>query len=469
MVAGRGFVNTLAVKQMPLHHTGDHADLLLSIQHDFTRVYVTYTRLAADGEVNKLVTSILNKLLDKYSKEVRPGIGMEPLHIETDISVRSFGSISETRMDYSFQCYLRQRWHDDRLKFNTENITEFTLSNRFLQFIWKPNTYFINGKNSKAHNITVPNAFVRIRQDGRLYMSRRLTVNARCPMKLYRYPMGKVVCPLELGSYGYSTDDIIYHWKDDKRPVIDIYPGVTMAIFDLDRIEAFNRTKYTEYGEVSRLEAKIHLKRPLGFYLLQTYFPCYLITALSWVSFWINRDAAPARVLLGVTTILSTAAIGMTVREGIPRVPYATALDIFLNACLIYQMAALIEYAAVNYFTKMPKSNVSEEDEGTCLPPSRKIIYSNVNEIEREREILLGNNAVLELEEERLRQPCYKMMWHCITGNADFRQHRDANYDGTNSVSSIDMIARFLFPGTFIFANTVYWLAFQFLWTDDES
>ena len=37
----------------------------------------------------------------------------------------------------------------------------------------------------------------------------------------------------------------------------------------------------------------------MGVYLLETYIPCYLIVSLSWVSFWINRDAAPARVLLG--------------------------------------------------------------------------------------------------------------------------------------------------------------------------
>lgn len=43
--------------------------------------------------------------------------------------------------------------------------------------------------------------------------------------------------------------------------------------------------------------------------------------------------------------MLSTATIGMAVREGLPRVPYATALDVFLNVCVVYQMAALIEWA----------------------------------------------------------------------------------------------------------------------------
>lgn len=65
-----------------------------------------------------------------------------------------------------------------------------------------------------------------------------------------------------------------------------------------------------------------------------------------------------------MTTILSLAAVGMTVREGLPRVPYATALDVFQYMCLVYAMAALIEYAAVNYFTKlMPKEGGLDEEE----------------------------------------------------------------------------------------------------------
>lgn len=38
----------------------------------------------------------------------------------------------------------------------------------------------------------------------------------------------------------------------------------------------------------------------MGYFTIQTYIPCILTVVLSWVSFWINKDAVPARTSLGM-------------------------------------------------------------------------------------------------------------------------------------------------------------------------
>lgn len=52
-------------------------------------------------------------------------------------------------------------------------------------------------------------------------------------------------------------------------------------------------------GWYNRLYINFTLRRHIFFFLLQTYFPATLMVMLSWVSFWIDRRAVPARVSLG--------------------------------------------------------------------------------------------------------------------------------------------------------------------------
>lgn len=52
-------------------------------------------------------------------------------------------------------------------------------------------------------------------------------------------------------------------------------------------------------GLFSVLHVNFNLQRHMGYFLIQVYVPCILIVVLSWVSFWINREATADRVGLG--------------------------------------------------------------------------------------------------------------------------------------------------------------------------
>lgn len=100
-------------------------------------------------------------------------------------------------------CYFRQSWVDKRLAFEGAQDT-LALSVSMLARIWKPDTYFYNGKQSYLHTITTPNKFVRIYQNGRVLYSSRLTIKAGCPMNLADFPMDIQKCPLKFGSCEYE-------------------------------------------------------------------------------------------------------------------------------------------------------------------------------------------------------------------------------------------------------------------------
>lgn len=113
-------------------------------------------------------------------------------------------------------------------------------------------------------------------------------------------------------------------------------------------------------GVFSEPEATFIFKRRLMFYVYGFYLPITLVVLLSWISFWIDPESTPARVSLGVITIL---AMGNFLHGGgaTPNVSYATALDVYVITCFVFVFASLMEYAAVHCaLTKYQESNMNE-------------------------------------------------------------------------------------------------------------
>nr|QRN45430.1 gamma-aminobutyric acid receptor subunit alpha-6-like isoform X1 [Carausius morosus] len=312
--------------------------------------------------VSANVSSMLDALLDnsRYDKRVRPQFGGHPVKITANMLVKTMGSVSDTDESYTMDIYFRQMWRDPRLKFSLPGWDTLSLPWLFMGFIWKPDTYFMNGKKSHLHRITVPNTFFRLSKDGLITYSMRLTVQASCPMHLRKFPFDSQKCPLLISSYGYKNSDLRYNWTSshsDENVVIE--PTLEIAQYDLESMQTMDHSVVMrgELGrdEYSMLKVEFHFKRHTGFFMLQVYVPCGLIVCCSWVSFWIDPDAVPARVSLGVTTALSLTTMGFGSKAQMPKVSYPTALDWFVILCFSFVFAAMIEYAIINFLDKITK------------------------------------------------------------------------------------------------------------------
>ncbi|XP_050700490.1 gamma-aminobutyric acid receptor subunit alpha-6-like isoform X3 [Eriocheir sinensis] len=274
-----------------------------------------------------------------------------------NMNVRSMGPFSEKQESYSMQLYLRQVWFDPRLRFNKTDLSkaEFSMNWMFAAKLWKPDTFFINGKNSYAHKITAPNTFIRLQHDGQITWSLRLTVRASCKMHLRKFPLDTQLCPLSLASYGYNAEDMVYKWAPS---MVTVDPDVSIAQYELFNISTGKDRVVVQRKEnrrpevVSTLSVKFHLKRLTGFFLLQVYVPCILIVCCSWVAFWITKKDVPGRVCLGVTTVLSMTTLGFGGRSAWPAVSYATALDYFVILCFAFVFAAVLEFACINFMER---------------------------------------------------------------------------------------------------------------------
>lgn len=85
------------------------------------------------------------------------------------------------------------------------------------------------------------------------------------------------------------------------------------------------------------------------------YIPCVCIVALSWVSFWIDPDAIPARVGLSITTVLTICYMLGSVNSKLPRVSYLKAIDYFLLMSFGFIFFTLVEYVFVLRYSRKMK------------------------------------------------------------------------------------------------------------------
>lgn len=254
-------------------------------------------------------------------------------------------------MDFTADFYFRQTWADPRLRFlRNDDIHTLYVGAEVSKRIWLPDTFFGNEKMAYFHEATTPNVFLRIEYTGEVYRSIRLTVTSSCPMKLQYFPMDRQQCTIEAESYGYNVKDIMYRWA--RATAVERDKTISLPQFDIIKIEQKTRIEELSSGTYSRLVAEIHFARRMGYYLIQIYIPSSLIVVISWVSFWLHRNASPARVQLGVTTVLTMTTLMSSTNAALPKISYVKSIDVFLGTCFVMVFAALLEYATVGYLGK---------------------------------------------------------------------------------------------------------------------
>ncbi|XP_048884832.1 glycine receptor subunit alphaZ1 isoform X1 [Brienomyrus brachyistius] len=338
---------------------------------------IVFFSLAASKEAaaRKAVTPMppsefLDKLMGKvsgYDARIRPnfkdpqGSKSEasrkkgpPVNVTCNIFINSFGSIAETTMDYRVNIFLRQQWNDPRLAYSEYPDDSLDLDPSMLDSIWKPDLFFANEKGANFHEVTTDNKLLRISKNGNVLYSIRITLVLACPMDLKNFPMDVQTCIMQLESFGYTMNDLIFEW--DEKGAVQVADGLTLPQFILKEEKDLRYcTKHYNTGKFTCIEARFHLERQMGYYLIQMYIPSLLIVILSWVSFWINMDAAPARVGLGITTVLTMTTQSSGSRASLPKVSYVKAIDIWMAVCLLFVFSALLEYAAVNFIARQHK------------------------------------------------------------------------------------------------------------------
>uniref|UniRef100_A0A8C5JV76 Gamma-aminobutyric acid receptor subunit gamma-3 n=1 Tax=Junco hyemalis TaxID=40217 RepID=A0A8C5JV76_JUNHY len=407
------------------------------------------------------VTLILNKLLREYDKKLRPDIGIKPTVIDVDIYVNSIGPVSSINMEYQIDIFFAQTWTDSRLRFNS-TMKILTLNSNMVGLIWIPDTIFRNSKTAEAHWITTPNQLLRIWNDGKILYTLRLTINAECQLQLHNFPMDEHSCPLIFSSYGYPKEEMIYRWRKNSVEAAD-QKSWRLYQFDFMGLRNTSEIVKTSAGDYVVMTIYFDLSRRMGYFTIQTYIPCILTVVLSWVSFWIKKDATPARTALGITTVLTMTTLSTIARKSLPRVSYVTAMDLFVTVCFLFVFAALMEYATLNYYSSCRKPNCTKKKNMNAAMRMHDI---KIPISEPPTTVITLNNAMYWQDFE---DAC---VYECLDGKdcqsffCCYEECKSGSWRRGRihiDILELDSYSRVFFPTSFLLFNLVYWVGYLYL------
>ncbi|XP_045538041.1 glutamate-gated chloride channel isoform X3 [Papilio machaon] len=409
---------------------------------------------------------ILDQILGpgRYDARIRPsGInGTDgPAVVNINLFVRSITTISDIKMEYSVQLTFREQWLDERLKFNNLGgrlkYLTLTEANR----VWMPDLFFSNEKEGHFHNIIMPNVYIRIFPNGNVLYSIRISLTLSCPMNLKLYPLDKQTCSLRMASYGWTTDDLVFLWKEGDP--VQVVKNLHLPRFTLEKFLTDYCNSKTNTGEYSCLKVDLLFKREFSYYLIQIYIPCCMLVIVSWVSFWLDQGAVPARVSLGVTTLLTMATQSSGINASLPPVSYTKAIDVWTGVCLTFVFGALLEFALVNYASR---SDMHREN----LKKTRREMEAAASMDAASDLLDTDSNATFAMK-PLMRAGVDSKMRQCeihITSKPKNCCRLWMSKFPTRS-KRIDVISRITFPLVFALFNLAYWSTYLFRDEDEEK
>jgi len=290
---------------------------------------------------------VLSLVDGEYDVNEWPGHDQQqPTNVSVQMYFNSFGSLNAANMDFTIDIFLRQSWTDSRLQY-AGGLESYTIFDpKLQQKIWKPDTYFENVKEAAFHHVTMPNTLLRIDRDGNVLYTIRVTLRMSCNMQLELFPFDAQICGVRISTYANTDDRIAYNWRSNDP--MEMEDDLQISQFDLIEQGIKTHKNILTTGNFSGLTANFHLRRQYGYHMLQTYIPTILIVSISWVSFWLDPTAVPARVTLGLTTLLTLTTLANGIRQGLPPVSYVKAIDVWVGTCMFMVFGALMEFTLVN-------------------------------------------------------------------------------------------------------------------------
>lgn len=174
---------------------------------------------------NNTKHALFRCMLTGYEKTSRPGLdsnkcetNMPPVSVTSQFVVKVLTKVDQRLGSYEVEGYMRLRWRDERLAFNSSAYCQPSIVLTSATGLWVPDVYF-------EHSVTLQlgdghdGEVVYIYPDGSVVWSRFARLQMRCSMGFGQLPFDTQNCLFLSGIWSDTTSDVMLTWHDTAAPL----------------------------------------------------------------------------------------------------------------------------------------------------------------------------------------------------------------------------------------------------------
>jgi len=263
----------------------------------------------------------------------RPGASAGPTEVKVSVSVLDLTAVNDTAQTIAANVFVRVRWTDMRLVHGGDGPVT-----RGLGEVWHPRIQIFNDAGTRS---TLTND-VEIAPDGTVTQRLRLVGAFSQVLGLEDFPFDAQTFSVHLVATGFGRGEVVL--VPDPAALPTVAERWSISNWTLQDSTYREGEVFAPAGaaEPAGLTLDFRMKRNTGYFIFKVILPLILISAMSWVVFWVAPEQAATKISVSITSMLTLIANRFMVDALVPRVSYLTRLDLFILGATILVFANLI-------------------------------------------------------------------------------------------------------------------------------
>ncbi|XP_054460983.1 neuronal acetylcholine receptor subunit alpha-9-I [Anoplopoma fimbria] len=271
-------------------------------------VQVTY------GAQGHYARKLLADLMEDYSNALRPVDDTDKaLNVSLQITLSQIKDMDERNQVLTTYLWIRLVWHDAYLKWDKEDYDDLEMINIPSDLVWKPDIVLYNKADEEAG---ASSTNVKLRYNGEIVWDSPAITKSTCVVDVSYFPFDWQQCKLTFGSWTYNGNQVDISLGMDSGDLSDFVENVEWECHGMPAVRTVMMygccsDPYTE------ITYTLLLKRRSSFYIFNLLLPCFLISFLAPLGFYLPADSGE-KVSLGVTVLLALTVFQLLVAESMP-------------------------------------------------------------------------------------------------------------------------------------------------------